>query len=625
MVGKVNVLYETFKELDGTPLEGGYIYVGTAGLNPETDPISVFIDEALSLPIAQPIRTIGGAPMASGTPTKLFFSGSQYSITTRDASLSLVNTELTVTDRAASTTVNDIASLKLVTGIANQTAFVLSYYAPNFALAEPYDNGGGHFAWDSTSTETDDGGITIKATATATGRWIRIFSGSVNVEWFGTKGDGSTNDAAPIQAAIDYLSSGGDMVIPPANTTYLVSTQLTVTAYDFGRINISAYGAEITTSGAISGIKLTGSSVSGGISIFGLKINQRGDSDATFGFELKGTWNAKLRDCIVEAHGVSATYAAYSLEQIDSTDAGTGCFWTLLDGCWCRKRSGGDVGNITYGLQIKGACNATTVRSCTFNTVITGIHHTIHSAQTVVANALLIDDAKFEGYTTAYHLEGATTSNIAGPKIINSRFETGTTVFSMTTTTTQPSVPIFFAGNYLVSDAGTYLNNPEDLYYTSYDVSITPALNNIAPHIVGPLSVRALSAADHPVKARTQGGSRGIILANATDATCLSFLWDGAGTSTQINGVSAGDIRMRTVGGISQTTAHAENLRGSVTLSSGSAGVVFGTAEPNNSYFITLAGSVNETFSWSAKATGGFTITSSNGSSTAVVDWILIR
>ena len=82
---------------------------------------------------------------------------------------------------------------------------------------------------------------------------------------------------------------------------------------------------------------------------------------------------------------------------------------------------------------------------------------------------------------------------------------------------------------------------------------------------------------------------------------------------------------LTSIKGISITTTQAKNLRGEATLSSGTVNVTFATAEPDDQYVIVLGGNANETFRWSAKGTGGFTITSSNGSSTALVDWVLIR
>ena len=67
--------------------------------------------------------------------------------------------------------------------------FLTGYYEPVYALANPYDGGGGHFAWDATSTETDNGGTIIKATDVTTGRWLRDISRQPLAQWFGVKGD----------------------------------------------------------------------------------------------------------------------------------------------------------------------------------------------------------------------------------------------------------------------------------------------------------------------------------------------------------------------------------------------------------------------------------------------------
>ena len=65
--------------------------------------------------------------------------------------------------------------------------------------------------------------------------------------------------------------------------------------------------------------------------------------------------------------------------------------------------------------------------------------------------------------------------------------------------------------------------------------------------------------------------------------------------------------------------------RGTATLAAGTVAVTLPIQEPNTSYQITLSGNAAETFSWASKATSGFTINSSNGSSTASVDWSVSR
>lgn len=70
--------------------------------------------------------------------------------------------------------------------------------------------------------------------------------------------------------------------------------------------------------------------------------------------------------------------------------------------------------------------------------------------------------------------------------------------------------------------------------------------------------------------------------------------------------------------------SHAE-VCGSAVLVAGTATVTFGTAEADAAYKISLAGNVDEVFHWESKLAAGFTIVSSNGASTATVDWRIAR
>jgi len=63
---------------------------------------------------------------------------------------------------------------------------------------------------------------------------------------------------------------------------------------------------------------------------------------------------------------------------------------------------------------------------------------------------------------------------------------------------------------------------------------------------------------------------------------------------------------------------------GSETLVAGTIDISFAEAKVDSTYIVTLGGSVNETFWYSAKTINGFTITSSNAASTADVDWMAL-
>ena len=71
--------FPIFTDTDGSPLENGYIWLGTANQDPQANPITTYWDAALTITAPQPIRTSGGYPARSGTPARLYVA-SDYSI-----------------------------------------------------------------------------------------------------------------------------------------------------------------------------------------------------------------------------------------------------------------------------------------------------------------------------------------------------------------------------------------------------------------------------------------------------------------------------------------------------------------------------------------------------------------
>lgn len=86
--------YPHFKELDGTPLNNGYVYIGDAGVDPEANPATVYWDDALGVTATQPIRTINGYYSNAGTPADVFVNATNFSITVRDSAGALIFTKL---------------------------------------------------------------------------------------------------------------------------------------------------------------------------------------------------------------------------------------------------------------------------------------------------------------------------------------------------------------------------------------------------------------------------------------------------------------------------------------------------------------------------------------------------
>jgi hypothetical protein len=69
----IQVPFPVFQDRDGQPLEAGYVWIGAANLDPQTNPINVYWDAALTISAPQPIRTLAGYPSRSwnaGTPVR---------------------------------------------------------------------------------------------------------------------------------------------------------------------------------------------------------------------------------------------------------------------------------------------------------------------------------------------------------------------------------------------------------------------------------------------------------------------------------------------------------------------------------------------------------------------------
>ena len=82
----IEIGFPIFVDAVGTPLEDGYVYIGTAGSDAQTNAINVYWDSALSNQASQPIRTSGGflSNPSTGAPGNIFVSPNTYSITVRD-------------------------------------------------------------------------------------------------------------------------------------------------------------------------------------------------------------------------------------------------------------------------------------------------------------------------------------------------------------------------------------------------------------------------------------------------------------------------------------------------------------------------------------------------------------
>lgn len=86
----VQVPYPVFYDRDGVPLDNGNIYIGVANLDPVTNPLQVYYDEALTLTASQPLITSNGYVYRNGTPAQLYVNAANFSILVNDSKNLLV-------------------------------------------------------------------------------------------------------------------------------------------------------------------------------------------------------------------------------------------------------------------------------------------------------------------------------------------------------------------------------------------------------------------------------------------------------------------------------------------------------------------------------------------------------
>jgi hypothetical protein len=101
--------YPIFTDIDGQPLEAGYVWIGTANLDPQTNPITVYWDAALTILAPQPIRTLAGYPSNNGTPARLYVN-SDYSIRVMNKNGSVVYSAPAATERFNESVITSISS-----------------------------------------------------------------------------------------------------------------------------------------------------------------------------------------------------------------------------------------------------------------------------------------------------------------------------------------------------------------------------------------------------------------------------------------------------------------------------------------------------------------------------------
>jgi hypothetical protein len=130
----------------------------------------------------------------------------------------------------AASAIQSVSSIAALKGI---TVDDLSDGAPVLVggYYEDSDGGGGTYYYSSSSAVADNGGTIIEPSV-GDGRWLMYLPDPVvMVEQFGAVGDGTTDDAAAINAALVYIASIGGGTVKLRGKTYAVKSIIS-NAYD---------------------------------------------------------------------------------------------------------------------------------------------------------------------------------------------------------------------------------------------------------------------------------------------------------------------------------------------------------------------------------------------------------
>lgn len=250
------------------------------------------------------------------------------------------------TDGTLKADVQTMVALKAldVTAIADKChTIVAGYYTAG-------DGGGGVFYYDASSSAADNGGTVIAPTA-GSGRWKRIYSGAVNVRWFGAKGDGVTNDQTAFQ---NVIASADDIYAPTG--TYVVdymTIDRNIRLTGSGRTNTKIKVQSYSTYNSIAyGILCRGaSSLTDAVQMSGMEVEIDSAQSGQVGILI--TRKTYMSDVYV--HGAPSD-GLYFRSVNSSTEAPYFC---RLESVW-SKYNGRD------GCKITENCNANLFLNCQF-------------------------------------------------------------------------------------------------------------------------------------------------------------------------------------------------------------------------------------------------------------------
>lgn len=332
-------------------------------------------------------------------------------------------------DRTVGTfiTAAQLRALEVAT-IADNSLFYIK------GIVSPGDGGEGFYYYDAGSVAVDNTGTVIEPTS-GTGAFLRVYSGAVNIRWFGATGDGVTDDTAAIQAAINWAitsTGGGEVFAPQGN--YKVASPIAINANTYNKLRIYGVGFNTTfkhTAGAFC-FKIDNSGGSS-VSLLLLElfaVDATGNAAANAAIYFNAAGRSLVSRCYLINYSKTSGTEIQKGYPIILADATVGLV-TVRD---CHLGNGyGGIYSVANGVQIKDCIfevttgpgiyiaggAGITVAGCRMQTIGT------YGVNCPVGGAIAITNSYFEGCTT-HSIYCGSSSQVRGLNITGNCF-TGTT------------------------------------------------------------------------------------------------------------------------------------------------------------------------------------------------------
>jgi len=353
--------YPIFTDVDGSPLQDGFVYIGAAGEDPESNPIRAYTDPELTVEVEQPIRTRNGYPSIAGQTVRLYVN-SDYSIVAKNRNFFNVYESATATERY---------SQDVITGGSGSISKIGYKFDPLL---------GGY----------PEAAIVLRGDET--GYWQNTVNGNntnPDASGAGWQAFPPQSDLSGVSAQGGWMATG--VVMQDARSLCVASNG---DIYGIGRNGASAVIYKVDLSGNV-----TTTSISTGFNhSMAFAIKEMSDGNIYFGINL-GTEYLKIGKINVSTFSASIVFTAgeVTFGYPSLADGGNGNLYFIC---------GGDVGSIKQ------------LRKYNFLTGVTTVAHTLPESAGI--NGAVSVTRKLSKIYVGYSTYTGLSTNLSGLEIIES-------------------------------------------------------------------------------------------------------------------------------------------------------------------------------------------------------------